>query len=248
MTSHSIAANGLYAGTSGWAYASWKPDFYPKSVSAKNFLAYYATQLNSVEVNYTFRALPTATMLHNWLHATEHRSFRFSFKAPQTLTHVRRLKEAEKPLTAFLAALEPVREANRLGCLLFQLPPNFQANPERLADFLALTPLQNKYSLAWEFRHASWFTEETYAILRAHNAAVCIAESDTLTAPESFTASFSYYRLRMEGGYQPAAVHSLAQKFSALSSQRPTYVYFKHEEEPTGPLAATRMLQEGNAL
>jgi len=116
----------LFAGTSGWAYPTWKPGFYPATVSQKKFLEFYASQLNSVEVNYTFRTLPTAKMLEGWLSATpEH--FRFSFKAPQRITHFKRLRECEADVAQFLESLAPIQAANRLGLLLFQLPPNYKS-------------------------------------------------------------------------------------------------------------------------
>src|SRR3984957_21327422 len=131
----------LYAGTSGWAYPTWKPHFYPEGTSAKRFLEFYATKLTSVEVNYTFRALPTAKMLQGWLAATP-ANFRFSFKAPQRITHFKRLVECDADVTQFVAALEPVRDAGKLGLLLFQLPPNFKADPERLRGFLQIAALR----------------------------------------------------------------------------------------------------------
>lgn len=237
----------LFAGTSGWAYATWKPGFYPKPVPAKNFLAHYGTQLNSVEVNFTFRALPSATQIGNWLAAVPE-NFRFSFKAPQAITHIRRLKEESAPaLEAFFASIEPARQAGKLGCVLFQLPPNFKADNDRLAAFLALPEMKLAPPLAFEFRNATWFTQQTYALLAQHNAAVCIAESEDIVTPESFTADFSVYRLRMPGGYSQVEVDAFAQKFATLASQRTVYAYFKHEDEPTGPLAATAMLHQVRA-
>src|ERR1700733_6171599 len=126
----------LFAGTSGWAYPTWKPEFYPVGTPAKRFLEFYATQLTSVEVNYTFRALPTAKILDGWLAATPS-NFRFSFKAPQRITHFKRLVDCEADVTQFVDPLAPMRDAGRLGLLLFQLPPNFKADLARLAAFLA---------------------------------------------------------------------------------------------------------------
>ena len=131
------------AGTSGWAYPTWKPDFYPAGTPAKRFLEFYASQLSSVEVNYTFRALPTAKMLEGWLAATP-ADFRFSFKAPQRITHFKRLRDCDDDVAQFVAALEPVRQAGKLGLLLFQLPPNFKADAERLSGFLATPALRTK--------------------------------------------------------------------------------------------------------
>jgi uncharacterized protein YecE (DUF72 family) len=244
QVSPTTSSDRLYAGTSGWAYPTWKPEFYPAGTPAKRFLEFYATQLTSVEVNYTFRTLPTAKMLDGWLAATP-ANFRFSFKAPQRITHFKRLRECNNDMAQFVAALEPVRQAAKLGVLLFQLPPNFKADAERLSGFLATTVLQasDALQIAFEFRHESWFTDEIYAILRQHNAALCIAESDDLLTPEVHTATgYTCYRLRRDGGYSALELDSFAKRFTALTEQRDVYVYFKHEDEPTGALNATAFL------
>jgi uncharacterized protein YecE (DUF72 family) len=247
--SPSESSKRLYAGTSGWAYPTWKPEFYPARTPAKRFLEFYASKLTSVEVNYTFRTLPTAKMLEGWLAATP-ANFRFSFKAPQRITHFRRLQECADDVAQFVSALEPVRQAGKLGLLLFQLPPNFKADAERLSSFLATAALQtpNAPPIAFEFRHESWFTDEIYAILRQQNAALYIAESDDLRTPEVHTAAgYACYRLRRNGGYSAAELDAFARRFEALSEERDVYVYFKHEEEPTGALNATAFLERADA-
>ncbi|NYF78177.1 DUF72 domain-containing protein [Granulicella arctica] len=235
----------LFIGTSGWAYPTWKPGFYPPKTSAKNFLSFYASQLTSVEVNYTFRTLPTAKQLEDWLAATPPH-FRFSFKAPQRITHFSRLRDCEALVHQFVEALAPVREANQLGLLLFQLPPNFKADPDtlsRLATFLALPALAD-HQLAFEFRHESWFTDAAYTLLRQHNAALCIAESDELTTPEVHTArTHTAFRLRRNGGYTQPELHTLAARLTALAADRDVYAYLKHEDEPIGPLNAAALLE-----
>lgn len=233
-------STGIYAGTSGWAYPTWKPGFYPAGLSAKRFLEHYASLLNSVEVNYTFRKLPSAGTLDGWQAATP-AEFRFSFKAPQRITHFSRLRECGEAVSEFIAALEPVRAAAKLGPLLFQLPPNFRADPVQLAAFLSTPALAGNTPpmVAFEFRHESWFSEETYEILRSHNAALCIAESDDLRTPEVQCArTHACYRLRRSGGYSAEEISSFARRFSALAATRDVYVYFKHEDEPTGALNA----------
>lgn len=234
----------LYAGTSGWAYPTWKPEFYPAGTPAKRFLEFYSTQLTSVEVNYTFRTLPTAKMLEGWLAATPV-DFRFSFKAPQRITHFRRLRDCEADVAQFVAALEPVRQAGKLGLLLFQLPPNFKADVERLTSFLMISAFKSPDAppIAFEFRDPSWFCDEIYSLLREHNAALCIAESDDLVTPEVHTAaSHTCFRLRRNGGYSVAELDVFATRFALLAKQRDVYVYFKHEDEPTGALNATAFL------
>lgn len=233
---------GLFAGTSGWAYPTWKPGFYPPKLSARRFLEHYASRLNSVEVNYTFRTLPTEAQLAGWLAAVQP-GFRFSFKAPEIITHRRRLRECGDAVDRFLTALAPVRAMEMLGCLLFQLPPNFKADVPRLEAFLALPQMAGAGRVAFEFRHESWFCDGTWTALRAHGAAVCIAESEDLQTPEVQTApDFACYRLRMPGGYDEAAIADHAAKFRALSETREVYVYYKHEDAPMGPLAAEAML------
>ena len=129
----------LYLGTSGWAYPTWKPAFYPEKLAQKKFLNFYATKLNTVEVNFTFRQLVKETTIQNWLADTPDH-FRFTIKAHQVLTHIKRLKSSEEFLKRFLATLEPLERAKRLGPILFQLPPNFKADQSVLAEFLATIP------------------------------------------------------------------------------------------------------------
>jgi uncharacterized protein YecE (DUF72 family) len=242
----SAAAARVFAGTSGWAYPTWKPAFYPASTPAKKFLEFYSSQLSSVEVNYTFRALPTAKMLEDWLAATQP-FFRFSFKAPQRITHIKRLANCDDDVSYLVSILELVRQAGKLGLILFQLPPNFKADAARLTDFLKAPAFRAAGAppIAFEFRHESWFTEEIYAILRAHNAALCIAESDDLATPEVHTAAtHTSFRLRRTGAYAPEEIDAFVQRFLALSAIRDVYVYFKHEDEPSGALNAVSFLHK----
>ena len=238
------APRNLFAGTSGWAYPTWKPGFYPAEVPARAFLHYYAAHLTSVEVNYTFRTLPTAAQLQGWLDATP-AGFRFSFKAPQRITHFQRLRESQDTVAEFVAALEPARRAGKLGPLLFQLPPNFAADEARLASLLE-TPALRKQQVALEFRHASWFSDATYEILRRHNAALCVAESDDLATPDVATADFRCYRLRRNGGYSEKQIAAFALRFRTLAKQGELFAYFKHEDEPTGALNAVALLRAAN--
>ncbi|PYV97927.1 MAG: DUF72 domain-containing protein, partial [Acidobacteria bacterium] len=149
----------LFAGTSGWAYPSWKPEFYPEKLPQKNFLQYYATQLNAVEVNFTFRQLVKETTAQKWIAETP-AGFRFSVKAHQVITHIKRLKKTEDFIPRFLSTIEPLAQAGKLGPVLFQLPPNLKADAQLLEDFLAALP--RGVASAFEFRHTSWFTEEIF--------------------------------------------------------------------------------------
>jgi uncharacterized protein YecE (DUF72 family) len=238
-TSLALSAPQLFVGTSGWAYPTWKPAFYPKDVPARAFLAYYASQLTAVEVNYTFRTLPSKTQLEGWLAATPP-GFRFSFKAPQRITHFARLRDCGDLVEEFLASVQPAFYAGKLGPLLFQLPPNFAVDRERLAQFLGLAAFRGRHApaLAFEFRHASWFSEEIFALLREHNVALCVAESDELATPDVRTATRRCYRLRKSGGYSQPELDAFAERFAALAREGEVFVFHKHEDEPTGALNA----------
>ncbi len=221
----------IYAGTSGWAYASWKPAFYPAKLASKKFLEYYATRLNSVEVNYSFRRFVTEKLLAGWIAATPPH-FQFTMKANQAITHVKRLHEAADFTRSFLGSLQPLAEAGKLGCVLFQLPPFLKSDAALLQDFLAILP--SRVRCAFEFRHASWFTEEIYALLRGANAALCLAESEKLVVPEVETADFVYFRLR-KPEYSAAERKALKGKAGRLTAAgKDVYVYFKHEDTPEG--------------
>ena len=243
-----IAAAHVWIGCSGWAYPSWKPEFYPPKTSAKKMLEYYATQLNSVEVNYTFRHLPSAATIEGWLAQTGP-EFRFSFKAPQRITHIKRLKECSDTLSAFYSALLPVIRAGRMGVVLFQLPPNLKADPVRLASFLTEAAPESKAALrvAFEFRHASWFTHEIFDVLRQHQAALCVAESDELETPDVVTAPFCCYRLR-KSDYGDADLKQIEEHLTARSTQGDVFAYIKHEDTPKGALQAAALLSNLRAL
>jgi uncharacterized protein YecE (DUF72 family) len=231
----------VYVGCSGWAYPSWKPDFYPPKVSTKKLLEYYAIRLNSVEVNYTFRSLPSEGTVRSWLAAIGE-GFRFSFKAPQRITHILRLKNCAEALDRFAHAIEPVAEAGRLGVILFQLPPNVKANTDLLGGFLS-EARRLDLRLAFEFRNATWFAEPVYGMLRDNGAALCIAESDDLSTPAEMTAAFSCYRLR-KTDYSAADLGAIRDNLKTQAARGDVFAYFKHEEDPTGALQAASILEE----
>ncbi len=231
----------LYAGTSGYAYPTWKPEFYPADLPAARFLRYYAGRLNCVEINYTFRRMPSESTITSWAEATPP-GFAFAVKAHQAITHRYRLKAAARePLEYFLATLAPLRDAGRLGPVLLQLPPNLKLDLERLEGFLGLLPLDLRF--AFEFREPSWFHEEVYALLRARNAALCVAEAETLVTPDVVTADFAYYRMR-KPPYDEDALGRLRRRAAELTGGgRDVYALFKHEEEAGGALEAERLLR-----
>src|SRR5690348_4058197 len=159
----------LFAGTSGWAYPSWKPDFYPAKLAQAKFLQYYATQLNAVEVNFTFRQLLKETTAQKWIAETP-AGFRLSVKAHQVITHIKRLKKTEDFLPRFLTTIEPLAREGKLGPLLFQLPPNLKADADLLREFLTVLP--RAVPSAFEFRHDSWFNDEIFDLLKSSNRAL----------------------------------------------------------------------------
>lgn len=227
-------ADAVHIGTSGWSYPTWKPAFFPEKLPSKRFLEFYATQLNAVELNATFRRMPTAGAIAGWLAATP-ADFRFSAKAHQSITHIKRLKNADESLRFFLRSLEPMRESGKLGAVLVQVPPNLKADTGLLTDFVQLLPVA--YRFAFEFRHESWFSDATYDVLRKKNVALCWAESEKITAPRVSTADFLYYRLRCPG-YTPAQLAEMAQEIAAHGLGREVFAFFKHEDEPEGALNA----------
>jgi len=228
----------FYAGTSGWAYAGWKPDFYPAKLASAKFLAYYATRLTSVEVNYTFRSKVTRKLLAGWM-AGIPPGFQFAVKAHQSITHIKRLCGTAALTSRFLASLEPLRRAGMLGPVLFQLPPNFKCDLARLDEFLEKLPRQTR--AAMEFRHASWFTDDVYERLGRANVALCLAESDKLETPDVATADFSYFRFRKEK-YSAAARRALSKRIADAALRGDVFAYFKHEDTPEGALYAEKLL------
>ena len=235
----------FFAGTSGWAYPSWKPDFYPAKLAQKNFLNHYANQLNTVEVNFTFRQLVKESTIRNWLQATP-THFRFGVKAHQVITHIKRLKATEDFIPRFLATIEPLAAANKLAAVLFQLPPNLKADAALLKDFLAVLP--RTVPAAFEFRHESWFADATWELLKANHAAVCVAETETMTTPDIATGQFAYYRFR-KPNYTGEERRSMLDRIEQhVAAGRNVYAYFKHEETPAGALYAAELLRSAEQM
>ncbi len=231
----------LYAGTSGFAYPAWKPEFYPAKLAAKKVLGHYAERLTCVEINYTFRRLPAASTLEGWVAATRP-GFVFAVKANMRITHVHRLKGAEEATELFLRKIDPLRSARRLGPILFQLPPQMKCDVPLLHDYLALLPEGLRY--AFEFRHVSWLTEQVYDELRVRNVSLCLAESEKLEVPEVITADFVYYRLRKPEYPKQDLDAVAARSRELLVSGRDLYLIFKHEESPRSALNAEMLLKQ----
>lgn len=231
----------LYVGTSGWAYPTWKPDFYPAKLPQKNFLQHYTTQLNTVEVNFTFRQLLKETTAQKWI-AESPAGFLFGVKAHQVITHIKRLKNTADFMPRFLSTIEPLARAEKLGPLLFQLPPNMKIDVTVLEEFLAALP--RAAPSAFEFRHDSWFTDEVFTLLKAHNRALCVAENEERTTPDVVTSDFVYYRFR-KPTYTPEERRAMISRIQEhLAANRNVFAYFKHEETPQGALYAVEVLKE----
>lgn len=223
----------LIVGTSGYSYKEWKGPFYPEDLPAGEMLRFYGERLNGVEINNTFYRMPKASVLEEWASQVPE-GFRFSIKASQKITHHRRLKDAgdeTEYLTRTVGAL-----GERLGCLLFQLPPNLKVDVERLRGFLALLP--SGLPAAFEFRHPSWHDDAVFDALREHGAALCCAdtEEDEGDAPLVATADWGYLRLRRPT-YERPDLERWAQRVAAQPWER-AFVFFKHEDEGAGPKMA----------
>ena len=228
----------VHAGTSGWAYSSWKPDFYPAKLASAKFLSYYATRLNSVEVNYTFRSFPTDRLLKGWMDATP-AGFKFALKAHQSITHVKRLRGAAELVAKFVSCLQPLEKGGKLGPVLFQLAPFLKCDVPLLTEFLAGLPRHLR--AAFEFRDRSWFAEDVFAALRKQNCALCQAESEEIQTPSVQTADFFYLRLRKDK-YSAKSLRENMQRVAELGRRGDVFAYFKHEETPEGASRAEALL------
>ncbi len=180
----------VYIGTSGWSYDHWKGTFYPEGVKKRDFLSCYAERLSSVEVNNTFYSMPSEKTLASWK-KTVSRDFVFAVKASRYLTHMKKLKSPEDALAAFLNGISSL--SARTHVVLFQLPPRWKPDVDRLRDFLYLLP--DTYRYAFEFRDERWFTDTVYSLLNKKNAAFCIYDIDRRQSPREVTADFIYIRL-----------------------------------------------------
>lgn len=229
----------LYVGSSGYAYKEWKGSFYPKDLPAKRMLHYYGERFRTVEINYTFRRMPEASVLKAWASKVPD-DFKFVLKAPQKITHFQRLKNAGDAVSDLLEVAGALKK--RLGPLLFQLPSNFKKDVPRLRDFLALLPAQPRGRAAFEFRHQSWFDEEVFDLLRDHQAALCIAEAEgDLEVPFVSTADWGYLRLRRPD-YGDAELKAWLKRVRK-QDWRDAFVFFKHEDEGKGPQMAKRIME-----
>ena len=233
----------VFAGASGFAYKPWKGPFYPVDLPDAEMLAYYAARLPAVEINTTFSRLPKAKMLEDWASQTPD-GFRFVLKASRRITHMQRLKDVGELLEYLFTTAGTL--GSKLGPFLFQLPPHLKKDLDRLRTFLDLVPSDRKVAL--EFRNASWFEDDVFETLRAHDAALCVAETEpddkegsNETVPLVPTASFGYLRLR-RANYSDADLAAWAGRIRSQGWSE-AYVFFKHEDDGTAPKLALRLLE-----
>jgi uncharacterized protein YecE (DUF72 family) len=221
----------LFVGTSGFSYKEWKGSFYPEDLPAADMLRYYAERLSAVEINNTFYRMPKAPMLSQWGEQVP-AGFVFVLKASQRITHQKRLKDAAEEVVYFFRQAAAL--GDRLGPVLFQLPPNLKKDLPRLSDFLAVLPAEAR--AAFEFRHVSWFEDDVFAALAARGAALCLAEDEDLATPIQATTGWGYARLRRQD-YGPEDLRQRAESYRKQAWSE-LFVFFKHEEGGRGPALA----------
>jgi uncharacterized protein YecE (DUF72 family) len=227
----------LYVGTSGYSYKEWKGSFYPEKIPAKEMLHYYGERLSTVEINATFYRMPQPSMLENWKQQVPG-TFRFALKAPQRITHFKRLNETDEETKYFFETAAVL--ADQLGVVLFQLPPNMKKDLPRLETFLAQLPLATR--AAFEFRHPTWFDDDVLDLLRSQNRALVVSDTDDMpTTYIDKTADWGYLRLRRV----QYSEENLAEWLGRIRDQnwQETFLFFKHEDAGTGPKLAAQFLE-----
>lgn len=227
----------FFVGTSGYGYKEWKGKFYPEKLPPAQMLRYYAERMNSVELNNTYRKMPTAESLAALLPQVP-KSFRFVVKAPMTITHMKRLKGVEAPLDELKSAIRGLKVQR--GPVLFQFPANFKCDLERLNGFLRL--LNKQTQAAFEFRHESWFQDDVWNSLAKRGCAWCVDDADELPPAELIhTTDWGYLRLR-RAKYTTRQLSKWLERILA-QNWKAVHVFFKHEETATGPKLAGQFLE-----
>jgi len=231
------ATMNTFVGTSGFQYAEWKGSFYPEDLPASKMLPYFAERLATTEINYTFHRIPSPKTIDTWLAQTPE-NFRFTLKAPQKITHFARLRDCQDTLAYFCRVIAALGE--RLGPVLFQLPPNFKKDANVLGSFLRELP---EIRAAFEFRHESWLDEEIFNLLRERKVTLCLADTEKQAAPTAITTDYGYLRLRRED-YTNDDVRRWAEFVRGKSSDwKEAFIYFKHEDAGIGPKLAAQMIE-----
>ena len=235
----------VHVGCSGWNYPSWRGAFYPQGAAQQRWLELYARRFDTVEVNSTFYRLISRDAVARWVNDTPE-SFVFAVKASRYLTHVKRLADIDQGVARFYERLEPMSRAGRLGPVLWQLPENFHRDDERLSHALrALPPGLH----AVELRHPSWFVEDVYALLRAHDAALVIGDHPQRRFQTyEMTASWSYVRLHQgvrgrRGNYSPGELGEWAERLHRWRGHGPVFAYFNNDWEAFAPRNALALVQ-----
>jgi uncharacterized protein YecE (DUF72 family) len=225
-------ADGIYIGTSGWNYRHWKGNFYPERIAAKNQLAYYQQYFDTVELNNSFYHLPLVTSVEGWYENVP-RQFVFAVKASRFITHVKKLNVTEDVILELLQRMGHLKE--KLGPVLFQLPPNWSCNPERLELLLKMLPEDQLYT--FEFRNHDWYRDEIYRLLQNYNCAFCIYELAGHQSPGVVTADFVYIRLhgpgagKYEGKYSVAQLDAWVKKCKAWRKEgKRVFLYFDNDQ------------------
>jgi uncharacterized protein YecE (DUF72 family) len=239
----------IHIGTSGWHYGHWKGNFYPAGLPARKFLDYYAGRFRTAEINNTFYQVPKKKTLEEWRDAVPV-DFVFAVKASRFITHMKKLKDSAQPAKLFLRKVGRLKE--KLGPVLFQLPPRWRANPERLENFLEVLP--RGFQWAFEFRDPDWFRDDVYSMLEKHNAAFCIYDLNRRLSPKQVTADWVYVRLHgpdgpYQGKYDTQTLAGWAGAFSAWTAEgRTVYCYFDNDQNgfaAQDALLLLDMLEEG---
>jgi len=227
----------VWAGTSGFSYAAWKGAFYPEDLPNKDMLSFYSSKLSAVEINNTFYRMPRESVLEKWAESVPD-GFRFVLKASRRITHFKRLKDVEEETEYFVRTASAL--ADRAGAILYQLPPNFKRDDDRLIDFIEQLP--NPGRSAFEFRHETWFDDTVFEILGNRNAALCVAETDEGNDPPPVsTANWAYLRLP-KTAYTEAELGTWVERVKAFGCEH-AYVFFKHEDAGVGPALAGRFAE-----
>jgi uncharacterized protein YecE (DUF72 family) len=232
----------IHIGTSGWHYKHWSGPFYPADMRSEDYLAFYCQHFHTVEINNSFYQLPDESTLEDWQsHVPD--GFVFAVKASRYITHMKKLKDPQEPVGTFMQRIAALKD--RLGPILFQLPPHWHANPERLENFLQTLPKGHRFT--FEFRDESWFDELIYEILRKHNAAFCMYYLEGKASPKEVTADFVYIRLHgaersYQGKYTTSQLAGWAGAISAWSRMgKEVYCYFNNDIHAAAPENAAEL-------
>lgn len=239
--------NSIHIGTSGWSYKHWQEVFYPSNIAKKEHLAYYSKYFSTVEVNNSFYHLLTKKVVENWINSVPS-DFIFAVKASRYITHIKRLKDPEKMISTFMESIKQFDD--KVGPILFQLPPNFNFNPERLEFFIK--SMSQDYRYTFEFRNKSWFNSETYDILKRNNIALCIYNMGDYQSPKEITADFVYMRLHGPGGlgshkYNDKTLEIFYHHIKDFNKQgKGVFCYFNNDEAGYAIENANELIQKLN--